>query len=151
MKPSRSDPEQPGGDDHVDGSDTAGPGGERETQVDEREARLAAREMRIDAWEVSHADRRHQEQRILADAAERDDQADVRDSVATTRDTAAGLHSFINDSPEEFDPALKARRSAAIDRSESKADRAAAAADRSELTDGHPTPPNAEDDTNHLL
>ena len=86
----------------------------------------------------------------MVDAAERDDQADARDSVATTRDTAAGLHSFINDSPEQFDPALKARRSAAMDRSESKTDRAAAAGDRSELTDGDSPPPGAEDDTDDL-
>lgn len=105
---------------------------------------------RVDAWEVAQAGRRHQAQRIMADAAERDDQADARDSVATTRDTAASLHSFINDSPEEFDPAFKARRSAAIDRSKSKTDRAAAAVDRFELTDGDPTAPSAEDDTDHL-
>jgi hypothetical protein len=86
----------------------------------------------------------------LADAAERDDQADARDSVATTRDVAAGLQSFIHDSPEEFDPALKARRSAAVDRSESKNDRAAAASDRFELTDGDPAPPNAAEDADHL-
>jgi hypothetical protein len=150
MKPSRADSEQQCGDDHVGGPGAARPGDERETQADEREARLAAREVRVDAWEVAQTDRRHQAQRILADAAERDDQADARDSVATTRDTAAGLHSFINDSPEEFDPAFKARRSAAMDRSESKTDRAAAAADRSELTDGDSTPPGAADDTDQV-
>jgi hypothetical protein len=150
MKPSQGDSEQQGDDDHAGRSGATGPGDARETQADEREARLAEREVRVDAWEVGQADRRHQAQRIMADAAERDDQADARDSVATTRDTAAGLLSFMNDSPEEFDPALKARRSAAMDRSESKTDRAAAAADRSELTDRDPPPAGAENDTGPL-
>jgi hypothetical protein len=147
MKSSQADAGQEGNDDHGVGSGTTRPGDERETQSDEQEARLAAREGRLDAWEDAQSDRRLQARRILADAAERDDQADARDSVATMRDTAAGLHSFINDSPEDFDPAFKARRSAAMDRSESKTDRAAAAADRSELTDGDSALPGAERDT----
>ena len=145
MNPSHAESQEQDGDGHVGGSSTARPGDERETQADQREARLASREDRVDAQEAAQADRRHHEERILADAAERDDQADARDSVATKRDTAAGLRSFLNDSPEDFDPALKARRSAAMDRSESKTDRAAAASDRSELTDGDPTPPSATD------
>jgi hypothetical protein len=149
MKSSRAESEQHDGDDHVGESDTARPGDKREIEADEREARLASREVRVDAHEAAQADRRHHEERILADAAERDDQADARDSVATKRDTAAGLHSFLNDSPEEFDPALKARRSAAMDRSESKTDRSKAASDRSELTDGDPTPSNVTDDADH--
>jgi hypothetical protein len=81
---------------------------------------------------------------ILTDADERDDQADARDSAATTRDTAAGLRSFLHDGEQEYGPALKARRSAALDRTDSKADRTSAAADRTKLTEDDPMPPGVD-------
>jgi hypothetical protein len=52
---------------------------------------------------------------------------------------AASLQSFLHD--DEYDASLKARRSAAMDRSDSKIDRTSAAADRSRLT---------EDDAAHV-
>lgn len=100
---------------------------------------LDAREVRADAREAAEADRRERVLHILADAEERDDQADARDTAATTRDTAAGLHSFLHDVEHDYGPALKARRSAAMDRTESKADRTSAATDRSKLTEDDPT------------
>jgi len=118
-------------------------GEEREALADEREAALDAREVRADAREAVQVDRREAMQRILADADQRDDQADARDSVAETRDTAASLHSFLHDG--EYGPALQARRSAALDRSDSKTDRTSAAADRSELAEDDPTPQAAGD------
>ena len=66
-------------------------------------------------------DRRNETQQVLDDADLRDTHADARDSVAMERDRAAGLHSFLND--EDLGPGLKARRSAEMDRSDSKDDR----------------------------
>jgi hypothetical protein len=68
---------------------------------------------------------------ILSDASERDAKADSRDEIADDRDRAASLQSFLHH--EEYDAGNKARRAAAMDRSDSKDDRAAAADDRSEL------------------
>jgi hypothetical protein len=116
-------------------------GGERHARADQREAAVNRRVVRADAREQVQADRGEAVQRILADADDRDDQADARDSVAEARDKAASLHSFLHDG--EYGPALQARRSAAVDRSDSKADRNSAAADRSDLAADHPTPPNA--------
>ena len=138
----RSGSEPRGGPDDG-GADQTQLDDERGMLADEREAALDAREVRADARETAHADRTEEVQRILADADERDDQADARDAVATTRDTAASLHSFLHDN--EYGPALKARRSAAMDRAESKTDRTSAAADRSRLTEVDPTPPDAEE------
>jgi hypothetical protein len=64
--------------------------------------------------------------RILADADKRDHQAEARDAAAKARDTEASLRSFLHDSPDEYGPALKARRSAAIDRTDAKTDRTSA-------------------------
>jgi hypothetical protein len=74
-------------------------------------------------------------QQIIAAADERDDEADVRDAVADKRDQAASLAAFLS-SGHTYDETLKARRSAAADRLDSKSDRASSARDRSELTDG---------------
>jgi hypothetical protein len=116
----------------------------RETLADQREAELDAREARADLREVREADRQKRAMRILADAEKRDDQADARDAAATTRDTAASLHSFLHDGEHEHGPAMKARRSAAIDRTDSKTDRHSAATDRSELTEDDSTPPDVD-------
>ncbi|MGX6608468.1 hypothetical protein ACWKSP_41070, partial [Micromonosporaceae bacterium Da 78-11] len=83
---------------------------------------------------------------ILADADERDHHAEARDAAATTRDTEASLRSFLRDSADEYGPALKARRSAAIDRTDSKTDRTSAAADRSELASDESTSPEVDND-----
>ena len=116
----------------------------REALLDQREAELDAREARADARDAAQATRVERALHILTDADKRDDQADARDSAATTRDTAAGLQSFLRDTENEYGPALKARRSAALDRTESKADRTSAAADRTNLTEDDPTPPDID-------
>jgi hypothetical protein len=116
----------------------------RESLADKREAALNAREVRADARDEVRADRRARAKHILADADRRDHRAEARDAAATTRDTEASLRSFLNDSADEYDPALKARRSAAIDRTDAKTDRASAAADRSELSDDEPPSPEAD-------
>ncbi len=117
-------------------------GDEREGLADQREAVLDAREARADARDAVQARRRERALHILADADERDDEAEARDAAAMTRDAAAGLHSFLHDAEHEYGPALQARRSAAIDRTESKSDRASAATDRSSLTEDDSVPPD---------
>jgi hypothetical protein len=112
--------------------------------ADEREAALDAREFQADAGDVARADRRERTTCILAGADKRDVKADARDAAATTRDTAASLRSFLHDSADEYDPALKARRSTAIDKTDAKTDRTSAAADRSELTGDEHTLPDAD-------
>jgi hypothetical protein len=112
--------------------------------ADQREAELDAREVRADARDAAQADRREQTLHIMHDADLRDDQAEARDSAATKRDTAAGLRSFLHDDEQEYGPALKARRSAALDRTDSKADRTSAAADRDKLAADDPTPPDVD-------
>lgn len=98
----------------------------------EREADLDAREDSLQARESADADRMEGVQGILDDATERDSRADARDSSANNRDSAASLHSFLHD--DDLGPGLKARRSAELDRSDSKADRTSAAQDRIRLT-----------------
>jgi hypothetical protein len=44
----------------------------------------------------------------------------------------------------EYGPALKTRRSAALDRTDSKADRISTAADRTKLTEDDSTPPGVD-------
>jgi hypothetical protein len=139
----REDVAQRAGDDDGAGR-RSDDGDEQACLADQREAALDAREVRADAREAVQADRRVRALRILAAADERDEQADERDVAATTRDTAAGLHSFLHDGEHDYGPALKARRSAAIDRTESKTDRTSAAADRSELTEDDPAPRSAD-------
>jgi hypothetical protein len=114
-----SDPAQeaPHGDDSAD---------------DQRESALRAREVRADARDAHDADLRDEVEGILDRADERDERADARDEAATARDSAASLHSFLHDA--EYDAALKARRSAAMDRRDSHTDRGAAGDDRSKLS-----------------
>jgi hypothetical protein len=117
---------------------------ERENLAEKREAALDAREVRADARDLVQADRQERATHILADADQRDHRADARDVAAATRDTAASLRSFLHDSADEYGPALKARRSAAIDRTDAKSDRTSAASDRSELAGDGPTPPDVD-------
>jgi hypothetical protein len=126
-----------------DGSADQAQRDERETYADQREPAVDARDVTATAQESVQASRKEAIRRILADADERDDQADARDSVATTRDAAASLHAFLNDG--DYGPALNARRSAAVDRANSKTDRTSAAADRSELAQDNPMPPDNKD------
>ena len=105
---------------------------ERETRADEREAALDARELRSQAREASSAAREGKSDRILAEAG-RDDQADARDSVADERERGANLDSLLGH--DDFDAALKARASAALDRLDPRQISRIIAADRSKLTE----------------
>jgi hypothetical protein len=98
----------------------------------------------MDSRAAGQADREKVARGILEGALARDDQADARDSVANTRDRAASLHSFLHD--DEYDAALVARRSAAMDRSDSKSDRASSATDRLDLTVDDSGMSSAEED-----
>lgn len=118
---------------------------QRESDADERETALDVREERIRAREATSAERLKEAQGILADADERDGDADARDSRANDRDRAASLQSFLRD--EDFTTGVKARRSAGLDRSDSKDDRTSAADDRSRLTHGARTHSDVEDGT----
>lgn len=126
------------------GVDQAPDDDERGSLADEREAVLDARELRADARDVVHSDRKERAAHILADADERDRQAEARDAAAVTRDAAASLRSFLRDREDDYGPALKARRSAAVDRTDAKTDRTSAAADRSELAGDEPTRPDVD-------
>lgn len=143
METPRGNSERPEGEDDDGAYPVPGDDDEQEIPAD-REAVLDVREARVDAWEAARAARKERARHILADAQERDDQAEARDDVAMTRDTAAGLDSFLHDGEQEYGPALKARRSAALDRTDSRADRSSAAADRSKLTQEDSTPPEAD-------
>ena len=87
-----------------------------------------------DEQEASRVRRSTTAKRVLKAADERDAHADARDVAAELRDGEASRRSFLSQGTEPQD--LKARRSAAIDREDSKTDRSSAAADRSELTRG---------------
>ena len=96
--------------------------------VDMRDAGLTARA-------TVHDDREEMVQQIIAAADERDEETDARDAVADERDQAASLAAFLS-TGNTYDVTLKARRSAAADRLDSKIDRTSSARDRSTLTDG---------------
>ena len=95
--------------------------------LENREAVVAARETLQD-------DREDRVQKIISAADERDEEADARDALADKRDQAASLAAFLSIG-HGYDVTLKARRSAAADRLDSKIDRTSSAHDRSELTD----------------
>jgi hypothetical protein len=116
---------------------------DREESIAERERVLNAHEIRADARDAYRADRQQRDQGILDDASQRDDQAEARDDVADERDRATSQHSFLHD--DEYDAALQARRSSALDRMDSRTDRTSAATDRSRLTEDD-TPAEAEED-----
>lgn len=109
---------------------------ERERIADEREAALEEREIRTAEHEAGIDARIDEANVVLADAASRDDRADERDAVADERERAASLDAFMHPDADQYDAAIKARRAAAIDRSEAKSDRSSSAADRSKLSDG---------------
>jgi hypothetical protein len=111
---------------------------DREKLLDERERLLDAHKVRADARDAYRADRQERDQGILADARQRDDQAEARDDVANERDRSTSKHSFLHD--DGYDAALKARRSSALDRMDSQTDRTSAATDRSRLTEDDSTP-----------
>jgi hypothetical protein len=115
---------------------------DREKMLDERERLLDAHEVRADARDAYRADRQDRDQGILADARQRDNQAEERDEAADERDRSTSRHSFLHD--QEYDAALKARRSSALDRMDSQTDRTSAATDRSRLTEDDSTP-NAQE------
>lgn len=116
----------------LDAAALEGAADNRQTRADAGETSLAG-EVLSDAPGASRKKRTTRTEGILADAHNRDDQANFRDVIADDRDRAASLQSFLHD--EEYDAGNKARRAAALDRADSKADRASAAADRSELAD----------------
>jgi hypothetical protein len=106
---------------------------ERDVRADGREADLDAREARTAADESARGARRRRHQDIAQNAAARDEQADARDSSAERRDRDASLAGFLND--DNYGDGLRSRRSAALDRLQSKEDRTSAASDRSEMAD----------------
>ena len=59
---------------------------------------------------------------------------DLKDTVADERELAASLDAFVHPN-DQYGAAIKARRSSAIDRSESKSDRSSSAEDRTKLSD----------------
>lgn len=127
----------PRGDDDSGIDDTPRRSQERDSLADEREASLDARQRDADARDAVKTGRDEEVRGILANADERDIQADARDSLADSRDATASLNSFIHD--EEFLAGLQARRSAALDRSDSKSDRVQGAADRTRLAESKDT------------
>jgi hypothetical protein len=111
---------------------------DREKLLDERERLLDADEVQADARAAYRVDRQDRDQGILADAQQRDNQAEARDDAANERDRSTSQHSFLHD--DEYDAALKARRSSALDRMDSQTDRTSAASDRSRLTEDDSAP-----------
>lgn len=107
---------------------------EREHLADVRDEALNAREAFAAMRDRVQAGRQLHEDNILAGAAERDGEADARDIIAEKRDEAVSREAFLADRAD-FGPALRARQSAAVDRSLSKSDRASSAQDRADLTD----------------
>jgi hypothetical protein len=115
---------------------------ERDAAADERESGLRAREVRAQAREALDANLREEALEILDAAEVRDEQADARDAAAGERDSAASLQSFLHD--HEYEATLKARRSAAMDRSDAHDDRDSSAVDRSRLTEHSAAEPAGE-------
>ncbi len=111
----------------------------RDRRADERDTELDAREVATAAREASQAEREQQARQILAGAAGRDQDADARDLIAADRDEVASREAFVSERGD-YDVALKARRSAALDRLDSKDDRTSSAHDRARLTETDPAP-----------
>ena len=106
-----------------------------------RERTVTEMESDADARAAAQAVRAKQATSILAEAEVRDVLADARDALADGRDAVASLDSFLRHDLDEGSAAHKARRAGALDRQDSKDDRAAAADDREQLTeDVSPTP-----------
>jgi hypothetical protein len=105
----------------------------------ERKTELDAREEGLETREAALAARGEREHELLADADKRDDEANARDAVANRRDMESGLAELI-DSPTGT-ATIRARGVAALDRRQSRQDRAASKTDRSKLTNDGSTPP----------
>ena len=123
----------------ADETEAAGSKG-RERAATDREAGLDAREENLRVREALGAERDDETDAILHDADARDRHADARDTLAEERDRAASLHSFLHD--EDGSVGLRARRSAGLDRADSKDDRTSAADDRAKLS--RTAPPETE-------
>ncbi|WP_146215833.1 hypothetical protein [Cryobacterium arcticum] len=72
-------------------------------------------------------------EKILADAECRDDQAELRDVESDKRSEAADLQAFLDTNSSYAGPGE--RRAAAVDRSHAKSDRESSAADRAQLSE----------------
>lgn len=110
---------------------------ERDQRADERDSALDEREAITAAREAQETDRELQAQQILAGAAGRDEDADARDVIAADRDEVASRDAFVSERGD-YGAALMARRSAALDRLDSKDDRTCSARDRANLTEVDP-------------
>ena len=119
---------------------------ERDSRADKREAALDQREIRSAAREAGSESRAVETQKVLADAASRDDLADARDLAADDREQAASLDLFVHPITEH-DAAIRARRLSAMDRLDSKTDRSSSAEDRSRLSESD-QPDRLTDDSN---
>lgn len=120
-----------GGQEDLGGSELSAAG--RDQRADERDAALDARDAAAATREATQTGREQQNRHLLADAEERDKEADSRDLVAAERDEAISRDAFVSERGD-YDAALKARRSAALDRLNSKGDRTSSALDRATLT-----------------
>ncbi|POH67788.1 MULTISPECIES: hypothetical protein [Cryobacterium] len=78
-------------------------------------------------------------EKILADAERRDDQAELRDVESDKRSEAADLQAFLDTDSSYAGPGE--RRAAAVDRNHAKSDRESSAADRAQLSE-HETNPD---------
>ncbi|WP_130176804.1 hypothetical protein [Cryobacterium sp. SO1] len=77
-------------------------------------------------------------EKILAHAERRDDQAELRDVESDKRSEAADLQAFLYTDSSYAGPGE--RRAAAVDRSHAKSDRESSAADRAQLSEHEANP-----------
>ncbi|WP_151199564.1 hypothetical protein [Cryobacterium sp. LW097] len=77
-------------------------------------------------------------EKILADADQRDDEAELRDVESDKRSEAADLQAFLDTNSSYAGPGE--RRAAAVDRSNAKSDRESSAADRAQLSEQETNP-----------
>ena len=124
-------------------SESSGPGGKgvctgavRERVNHERPDAIDAREERVEAREVAVESREDAVDRILVAAEQRDHRATARDAAANRRDLDKSIDEYLDDPPDTA--ALQARSYAALDRTESRADRAASKVDRTTLAENCP-------------
>jgi hypothetical protein len=103
--------------------------------VQDREAAVAIREADVARREADLSLRRASADAILAAAVLRDLDADERDRASVLRDQLAYGAEFLAQSARHHAGDAWARRSAALDRDESRDDRSWAAADRLALTE----------------
>jgi hypothetical protein len=122
--------------DVVEGDQTGSKRGPDET--DEGQSALAADQAHGGAPGNDRAVRRLETERILVDAAQRDNAATARDVISDQREMVADLKDFLD--RDESYAGLEDRRAAALDRSLANGDREASAQDRAELTKPDPEP-----------